>query len=232
MSIILIAETEIDVAGADADAPIRMQLTGEMGSGKGFISDYLASKHGAVRWSRTELMKRLAHAVVDHLGDADAILAKLFFAEDEREEVRQDLLVYANRYEREPGKPRRLYQDITQICQEHDPFCFERELAQRIDSVGVCAFSLVDDVRSIEALEFFQARGYVSVRIYAEERVRRQRMLERDGYVPSKETFSHISETALREIPHDYVLDNSADDPTAIYAEVDALVASLRESAL
>ena len=91
-----------------------MLLTGSMGSGKSFISAYLTREHGAVRWSRTELMKRLAHAMVDHLGDADAILAQLFDAEDDCAQVRQELLAYANAYVPEPGKPRRLYQDITQ----------------------------------------------------------------------------------------------------------------------
>lgn len=222
--------TEFDFALAEGRLrPLKMQLTGEMGSGKGFISDYLALEHGAVRWSRTELMKRLAHAIVDHLGDADAILAKLFYAEDDREEVRSDLLAYASSYVAEPGKPRRLYQDITQICQDHDPLCFERELAQRIDAVGVCDFSLVDDVRSLDAFEYFAERGYVTVRVHADEAVRRRRIHERDGYTPSQATFEHISETALRDIPHDYVLDNSKDDPSEIYQILDELILTLRQ---
>ena len=208
--------------------PVRMLLTGFMGSGKGFVSARLTSEYGAVGWSRTELMKRLAHAVVDHLGDADAILAKLFEAEDDRAEVRGELLDYAGRYIPEPGKPRRLYQDVTQICQDHDPLCFERELAARIDLVGVCEFSLIDDVRSLEAFEFFAARGYVTVRVDADEQVRYRRMLARDGYLPSAETFNHASETVLSEVPHDHYLDNTADDPTELYRQIDELVTLLR----
>ena len=73
---------------------------------------------------------------------------------DEREQVLADLLWYAQNWF-ELGKPRRLYQDVTQICQDYDPFCFERELAERIDQVGTGEFSLVDDVRSPEAFQFF-----------------------------------------------------------------------------
>jgi predicted kinase len=218
------------VAEASLLPPLKMLLTGEMGSGKSFISAYLTREHGAVRWTRTELMKRLAHAIVDHIGDANEILRKLLPDVDERAEVRNDLLTYARSYRPEPGKPRRLYQDITQICQDVDPLCFERELAQRIDSVGVCDFSLVDDVRSPEAFEFFSQRGYISVRVYAEEEVRKRRIRARDGFLPPDATFEHISETALRDVAHDYTLDNSDDDPAELFLRVDALILMLRAS--
>jgi len=207
---------------------VRMLLTGEMGSGKGVASDYYAREYGAVTWSRTELMKRLAHAVADHLGDIDEILAKLFSDSEERRDILAELIAYAKSYVPEPGKPRRLYQDITQICQDYDPYCFERELAERIDGAGDHDFTLVDDVRSPEAFRFFADRGYVTVRIYADENVRRERMLERDGYLPDEETFHHPSETALRDVPHDYVIDHSVDDYDAYYRDLDALIAKVR----
>jgi len=210
------------------EVPLRVLLTGSMGSGKSFISSYLTRKHGAMRWSRTELMKRLAHAIADHIGDADDILAKLFAAEDERAQVLAELLAYMDTYAPEPGKPRRLYQDITQICQDHDPLCFERELAQRIESVGVAGFSLIDDVRSRDAFDFFAAHRYITVRVEADEKVRRQRMLDRDGYLPSEATFAHPSETELAGAAHDYCINNDGDDADELYARVDELVARMR----
>ena len=213
---------------ASEEPTLKLLLTGSMGSGKSFISAYMTRAHGAVRWSRTELMKRLAHAIVDHLGDADSILATLFPALDERAEVRADLLAYADTYVPERGKPRRLYQDITQICQNHDPLCFERELATRIDRVQGGHFSLIDDVRSLESFEFFSERGYITLRIDADESKRRERMLTRDGYLPSEETFNHPSETVLRDVPHDYYYDNSGDDPDQLYHDLDQLIAEMR----
>lgn len=219
----------IKPAAPEPKTPIKMLLTGAMGSGKSFGSAYMAREHAAVRWSRTELMKKLAHAIADRIGDADSLLERVFPDADEREAVREALIQYVtHEYREEPGKPRRLYQDITQICQDQDPLCFERELAERIDRVGEVELSLIDDVRSPEAFEFFAERGYVTVRIDADEKIRRERMLARDGYLPSEETFRHPSETALQETPHQYHLDNSTDDPAHLYRVLDELIAELR----
>jgi dephospho-CoA kinase len=208
-----------------------MLLTGPMGSGKGFVALYMHSVYGATRWTRTELMKRLAHAVKDSIGDPDAILNALFKNAAQRDEVRDELLEYVLHYEPEFGKARRLYQDITQICQDHDPLCFERELADRIKLVGDVPFSLVDDVRSRESFEFFKGDGFVTVRVQAPEALRRARMHARDGFLPDEATFRHISETALDDVEHDYVIVNDSDDVRKLYSDVDALMLTVGVSA-
>lgn len=208
--------------------PIKLLMTGRMGSGKSHGADYLVSQYGAMRWSRTELMKRLAHAIADHIGDPDEILERIFLNVEERAHVRDDLLAYASQYEAEQGKPRRLYQDITQICMDHDPLCFERELDERIRAVGNCDFSLIDDVRSLSAFEFFTERGYSTLRIETREDIRRKRMLDRDGYLPGEETFNHPSETELDGIPHDFTIHNDSSDVLVFLSELDRVMRGLR----
>lgn len=209
--------------------PIRLMMTGQMGSGKSFAADYLQERYGARRWSRTELMKQLAHAIVDQIGNPDPLLESLFTDPLERSRVRAELLAY--RYQEEPGKPRRLYQDITEICQQHDPLCFERELAERIRKVGEGSFALIDDVRKKSAFDFFADLGYTSLRIAASENKRRERMLERDGYLPDEATFLHPSETELVAVDHDVTIHNEGEDLPAFYTELDDLVIRLRQEA-
>ena len=192
---------------------IRLLMTGKMGSGKSYAADYLRSEHGAMSWSRTELMKRLAHSVADHIGDPDEILFRIFPNDEERCAVRDDLFAYHHTVEE--GKPRRLYQDITEICQEHNPLCFEQELDARIRATGNCSFSLIDDVRKL-------------LRIDASETVRRERMMSRDGYLPSEETFAHISETDLDGIDHAFSIRNDSQDLIGFYGDLDRIVLQLR----
>lgn len=207
--------------------PILILMTGSMGAGKSVGADFYVDIRNASRWSRTELMKRLAHAVADGFGNPDEILERIFRDHQVREEVTHELLAYISTYEAEPGKPRRLYQDITQICQDHDPLCFERELASRIADAGDAAFCLIDDVRVQAAFEYFTDLGYKSIRIHADEDVRRRRMLERDGYLPSEDTFRHPSETELESVVHDWKIDNNEDDPRQLYRQLDQILTEL-----
>jgi dephospho-CoA kinase len=206
----------------------KLLITGKMGSGKSFASAYLAEAHGAVRWSRTELMKPLAHALSDATGDLDDLLIRIFSDEDDRAEVRRELMAYIASYVPEPGKPRRLYQDVVEICQRKDPYCFEVELEARINAARGDGFAIIDDVRVQEAFDYFSERGYASLRINADEDVRKRRMLERDGFLPAPETLSHYSETALDRVPHDFVIVNNDENLPNFYRKLDRIVAHLR----
>lgn len=205
---------------------LRLLITGKMGSGKSFASAYLVEAHGAARWSRTELMKKLAHALADQSGDPDIVLARIFADREERDQVRRELLEFIARYQRESGKPRRLYQEVVAICQRHDSLCFETELATRM-MLSPARFSIVDDVRTKASFEFFRERGFSTLRVNAPEPLRRARMLARDGALPSVETFRHYSELELDGVAHDFVIvnDGSLDD---LHAALDCVVERLR----
>lgn len=212
--------------------PVRLLITGKMGSGKSSASSYLREAHSATCWSRTETMKALAHALAFQAGDVDELLASLLADADAQARVRRQLLAYAATYEPEPGKPRRLYQDVVQILIEEDPLCFERELLARIKAAETQSpggFSLVDDVRNRDALRFFGERGYQSLRIDAGDAVCRRRMMARDGYLPDESTFAHPSERELDAEPHDFCIVNDADDWVELHRALDEVIAALRQ---
>lgn len=216
---------------------IRLQMIGRMGTGKSTAADYLVDHHGAVRFTRSEMMKALAHALVDHAGSVEELLAQLLPGDaPARAELLDQLLRYAATYEPEPGKPRALYQDVTEIVKGFDPLVFERELLQRMERVeqgwrsshpGQPLFLLVDDVRSRDAFDFFHELGFRSLRIDASEAVRRQRMLRRDGYLPSRDTFAHASETDLDATECDFTIVNDTSALRALQQGLDRVVAEL-----
>lgn len=210
----------------------RLLITGKMGSGKSSASAYLCAHHRATRWTRSESMKRLAHALVEQVGDAEALLRALVPDEQMRDIARAELLRYIAGYTPETGKARRLYQDVAQILIDLDPLVFEEELMRRIAASEAAEpkaahFSVIDDVRSRAAYDFFADRGYRTLRIEADESVRKARMLARDGYLPSESTFRHPSETELDGVPHEFVITNNAPDMSGLTAQLDALVEAL-----
>lgn len=207
----------------------RLMITGKMGSGKSSASTYLEQHYGATRWTRSESMKLLAHALADQVGDPEALLASLLPDVAQRDEVRGKLLAYIAGYAPESGKPRRLYQDVAQIVMDTVPLAFERELHERmtIAERGGTRFSLIDDVRSAEAFTFFSEHGYSSLRIDASERVRRTRMLARDGALPREAAFAHPSEVALDAHSHDHALINDGDDASVLTDALDGVMGQL-----
>jgi hypothetical protein len=204
---------------------VKICISGRMGAGVSYAATYFETAHGAVRWSRTELMKRLAHAVVDQVGDLEDILVRLFADPAERSAVRDDLLAYQPPLE--SGKPRQLYQEITEICQSYEPLCFDIELEHRIEDAQR-RFLLIDDIRSRDAFEFFTNLGYTSVRIEAPEALRQARITRRDGYLPSSAVLTHSSETELDYLQHDFTVFNLGSNAQAFAHELDIIVTQLQ----
>ena len=210
------------------DRPIKLMLSGRTASGMSSASAYLADRYGATCWSRSELMKRLAHALVDGVGETDDLLARII-PEETRAELREELLSFAAHYEPEDGFPVQLYQDVVEICHAHDPLCFERELEQRIKRAGRHDFTVIDDVKGGEdgAFAYFSERGYISVRVEAPEEARQRRLLARDGHLPRSDRLGHRVETGLDRAPHDFVIDNDT-SPERFKARLDLLVETIR----
>jgi predicted kinase len=212
----------------DVPFGLRLMVCGKMGSGKSMAADYLVEAHHARRWSRSTRMKQLANAVA--FGEPiDSMLEAVLPSADVRAVVIDQLRGYGDEYEPEPGKPRRLYQDVAEIVMMHDPLAFERELVARINAAATEGdFILIDDVRSRPAFDWYVSQQFWSIRIAASEDVRKQRMLARDGFVPAVETFEHLSETELDDVEVDFDVANEDAGREVIFTDLDEIVLLLR----
>jgi hypothetical protein len=212
------------------DRPIKLMISGRTGSGMSAIAAQLGERYGAACWSRSELMKRIAHALVDGVGDLEELLSRIVPAADQRAGLREDLLSFAVHYEPEQGAPVQLYQDVVDLCQARNHLCFEHELERRIKQAGKHPFVVIDDVKGEVggAFAYLSGRGYASLRVEAPEEARRRRLLARDGHLPRSERLAHVVETGLDDAAHDFLL-NSDTSPERVTAQLDRLVALLRD---
>lgn len=214
---------------------IKLMIIGKMGTGKSTVVDYLVEQHQAMRFTRSNLMKRVCYSLVDGIGSLDDYLDRLYPEDtDIQDELREKLFQYIANYEPEPGKPRRLFQEVTDIVMEANPLVYDLELSHRINQMKPLIaqpFYLIDDVRSLEAYNFYHEQGYKTLRVQAALDIRRLRMLRRDGHLPSPETFNHPSEIELDQVKHDFLLENNDNNTENIYASIDKLIKNLREGA-
>jgi dephospho-CoA kinase len=212
-----------------------LMISGKMATGKSLAADYLVNNHHAIRWTRAHLMKKVAHALIDQVGDLERLLVKLFpDNEQTRQEVRYKLLKYAAQYAPEEGKKRRLYQDVTEIIQSFDPLVFERELLAQVENAKRNhqkanpegrVLILIDDIRSKNAFDFFAEHDYHTIRMEADLSVRRARMLRRDGKLPHPQTLEHPSETELDGVETKYVIiNNDLESTSALFSKLDEIV--------
>lgn len=212
----------------------RLIVMGKMAAGKTTASDYYVRRYGATAWTVAERIKQVAHAAVGHSGDLGSLLDVVLTGggqERLRQEATWQLLRFADSYEMEPGKPRRLYQEVGQILRDLAPesqLCWEQDLERRIES-SPSTFTVVD-VRSKEGHGFFVGeRGYRCLVIDASLATRKRRLLARDRHdVVDDSVFSHQSETDVDSLASDWVISNESDDPSALHAGLDGVAGELR----
>lgn len=206
-------------------------IMGKSHTGKTTASNFLTQEYGATAWTTAERIKQIAHALLGQTGNLGELLATVLADEGDLAEATYQLLRYAENYEPEPGKPRRLYQDVGQIIRDLSPrtrFCWEEELYSRIMASN--ARFIVVDGRAKETHHFFCGQlGFASLRLEAPLEVRKQRMLARDGHAADPATFHHQSETDVDELAFDYVINNASDDHEALYAQLRSLMDELRQ---
>lgn len=209
----------------------RLVIMGKMAAGKTFAQNHLTERYGAVAWTIAERIKQVSHALIGEFGDLGELLRVVLLEPEMQNLATYELLRFADSYEREPGKPRRLYQEVGEILRHLDEstrLCWEEDLARRIDA-HPSSFTVVD-IRSKESYGFLVGeRGFRSLRIDASEAVRERRLLARDKHaMVDRSLFYHQSETDVDELEFDFVIDNEHDDPAEFVKALDALVAQLR----
>lgn len=209
---------------------VKLVIMGKMAAGKTHAAEHMVRNHDATLWTISERIKQVSHALIDGTGQLGQLL-EVVIPGHLMHEATVALLAYADRYEEETGKARRLYQDVGQILRDLHPetgLCWEEDLQRRIES-SPSTFTIVD-IRSKESHAFFvDQQDFASLRIKAPLEVRKQRMQLRDGSVPvDPAVFEHQSETETDHLHADYVINNDHMDEARFFAEVDEVVAQLR----
>jgi dephospho-CoA kinase len=210
----------------DPAQPLKMVITGKMASGKGAASGHLVERYGAKRMPREDIIKPFVYGIAEGDPATPERLAELFPDDQSvRSGLEQEIGRYMKSYVDEGGKRRRLLQDVIDFVQQRNAYAIEEALNRRIAAAAADApFVIIDDVRPLEAFDYFKGQGYITVRIEASRRIREQRMLERDGVIPPDEAFQHWTETALDGVPHDFVIYNETNDPEALTCKLDAVL--------
>lgn len=211
----------------------RLVIMGKMGAGKTFASNYLVDRHGAKAWTIAERIKQVSHALTGEFGDLGELLRVVLLDEQQQQMATRELLRFAEDYQREPGKPRQLYQEVGEILRDLDPstrLCWEEDLQRRIES-HPSGFTVVD-IRSQASYGFFVGQHqYRSLRIDASRELRERRLLARDKFaVADPAVFQHSSETDVDQLEFDFVIENQGDDPRELQQALDAVVQQLSSS--
>jgi dephospho-CoA kinase len=108
------------------------------------------------------------------------------------------------------GKPRRLYQVLGQKMREIDPDVWVKYLDRRMTlckRFGIEKF-IVTDLRQFNEYDYLKEKGFVIVKVEADEEIRRQRMIEA-GDDFTEEDLNHETELSVDALPYDYLITNN-----------------------
>jgi dephospho-CoA kinase len=185
---------------------MNIMLVGKMGAGKTEAARYLGERWGAVTFHRARLMHAICHALVDGADDLDLLLERLFPGDSSTvDDLRSKLVTHVIGYVPDERRQRQLYQDVVKIVQDYNPLAFEIELESRMQvarsHVGEGKMLVIEDMYTLPAFEYFAARGFQSIRITAPLSLARERIKQRDGFLPIEGTFDHETEADLDRMP-------------------------------
>jgi len=175
-------------------------LFGRACSGKSEVGRYLASKHGYVVFALADEIKReIARRIGRKPTKADRAL----------------MIDVGQTYKRLYGESVWIDALVAGNNDAFDAFC-----------EGRC---LVEDGRYlVEHDAFARERGFVSILVHAPDRLRRERMLSRDGV--DQTSMIGSAEDEISDIPFDHAIVNDG-SLERLYESVDRIVAKIREEA-
>jgi dephospho-CoA kinase len=105
------------------------------------------------------------------------------------------------------GKPRELYQKVGQFMREIDPLVWVKWTLRAIEGEQNNRI-LITDIRQENEYIALKEKGFVVIKIHADDDIRWRRCVER-GDQFTEEDFNHETETAVDSIPFDYLVTNN-----------------------
>jgi len=158
---------------------MKIAVVGKMRSGKDTLAEYFLENDNAAKLAFGDEIKRVA---------------SFYFPEIVRR-----------------GKPRKLYQMIGQMFREFDPNIWIKFLDARLirlKDFGLDRNVVVSDVRQMNEYEYLKSRGFIVIKVHADDALRRERIIKA-GDVVNEEDFNHETETIVDSIPCDFLIENN-----------------------
>jgi len=191
-------------------------ITGRAGAGKSTVAKMLEEEYGYERYALADPIKQITENMLQaDLDEVGQVLYTLFA--DALPEIRASEVEVANflwyirnKYEcalRTESKPRAVYQELGQGMRKlvHKD-CWIYLLASQIDHSKPF---VVEDIRLPNEFAFFsRMNNTLSVRIFADEQIRLQRLKLRDGMV-DKNALNHETEHYCDKFPCRIEIDNN-----------------------
>lgn len=159
---------------------MRIAVAGQIRSGKDTFSSYLINTYS---------------------------FKKFYFAEGIEDVIKR----YFPELWDENNKPRELYQKIGQWFREIDPDVWIKCLDKKLESYfkyGENAKVIVTDLRQLNEYNYLKSKGFVIVKVEADEEVRIERVLKA-GDKFSRESLYHETEIQVATLPCDYLVTNN-----------------------
>ncbi|MBH8600108.1 AAA family ATPase [Thermoactinomyces sp. CICC 23799] len=105
-------------------------------------------------------------------------------------------------------KNRRRLQELGQLCRKFDEEVWIKHLDKKLEQAGEKV--VITDLRQMNEYEFCKRKGFVIVKVHADDDVRLERLKARgDNFQP--EDLRHETELAVDDIPYDQLIDNNGD---------------------
>lgn len=170
------------------------------GAGKDFVTNYLSKQYGYSRYAFADNVK---------------LVAESWFPD-----------LYGNGKE----KPRWLLQKIGTMFREIDEDVWIKSLFKSVDEENLFRkyhgysqeFIAITDCRMPNEYEALKDRGFVFIRVDADDAIREERMLTR-GDVFKKEDMNHHTESFYDSFECDYVIDNNG-SAEELYEKIDEVM--------
>jgi hypothetical protein len=105
-------------------------------------------------------------------------------------------------------KPRALYQGIGQDVRKYDPDVWVNYLFKRVNQLDPETNIVVTDVRQPNEVNALREKGFVIIKVEADEEIRLERARVKDDYF-TLEDLNHETETAVDTLDVDFTLFNN-----------------------
>lgn len=183
-------------------------IVGEAGSGKDFMvnvlkeiySDYKNLKIAQPLYDLVDCLK------ADDKGKFFSILENIGFTQEQRELIWGNVPKHIVEEIKNPStiKARVALQVLGDLVKNYNEYA----LIDYVANIGGTTLTIIEDARLLSEVMWLENKGFIGIKLYADEDVRVERIKLRDGFVDRKR-LNHITETEVKKIVCEYEIDTT-----------------------